>query len=128
MIKKFLNQDIVRFLMGGVFMKALSFPLNYLFAGMFKFNPSVVYGLVLVFDLLLGYFVNRHYVFSQTQTKRGKTAMAQFLFAGIGFRLLDWGVYLGLLENFKLHLVAAQCISTGLILSIKFIIYRVIFK
>jgi hypothetical protein len=85
--------------MGGVFMKALSFPLNYLFAGVFKFNPSVVYGLVLVFDLLLGYFVNRHFVFKQTQTKQGKTAIVQFLLAGIGFRVLDWIIYLGLLST-----------------------------
>jgi putative flippase GtrA len=127
-IKKFLNHDIMRFLMGGVFMKSLSFLFNYVFAGVFKFDTSTVYGLVLVFDLLLGYFVNRHFVFNQTQTKRGKTAMVQFLLAGIGFRLMDWGIYLGLLEYFKIHLLLAQSLSTGFILSLKFIIYRVIFN
>jgi putative flippase GtrA len=109
-------------------MKSLSFLLNYTFAGIFKFETSTVYGLVLGFDLLLGYFVNRHFVFKQTQTKQGKTAMLQFLLAGIGFRLLDWGLYLGLLEHFKLHLLMAQIVSTGLILTIKFVIYRIIFK
>lgn len=114
--------------MGGVFMKSLSFVFNFIFADFLKFDPSTVYGLVLVFDFLLGYFVNRYYVFNQSRTKSGQRVLIQFILAGVAFRGLDWAIYVNLLSHFKVYILLAQLISTGVVLGSKFFIYRVIFR
>ena len=128
MVKKLLKLEPVKFLNGGVAMKAVAFGINYLLADFFGYDPSLVYILVLIIDFFMGYFINRFYVFKSDSEKSHKQVFSKFVIAGVGFRVLNWLIYVGLIKKLEIYILIAQAFATVVVLAMKFFVYKKIFK
>lgn len=126
-LKKFIFSEPIKFLKGGVGMKAVSFLLNYLLADLLQLNVELTYVFVLVVDLIMGYFVNRYFVF-KTEDKGHKEVIKNFLIAGVTFRALNWGIYVLILRQIEMYILIAQFIATAVVLVLKFFVYKRIFR
>lgn len=127
-INKILISQPVKFLNGGVILKIFSFSLNYLLADVFAYHKEISYAFVLLFDLLLGFIINRYFVFSQTQERKNSEAFSMFIIAGLGFRLLNWAIYAIILHFYELYILIAQTIATAIVLILKYFVYKRIFN
>lgn len=125
--RKFISSLFGRFLFTGLIIRAIDFALNFLLAEVFELAIRPVYFLVMVVDFSLGYLNSRYVVF-KTKNKSHKDTLTKFLIAGIGFRLLDWLIYVYIVERFNLYISIAQLVSMVFIVIIKFIVLKRIFK
>lgn len=127
-MQKLLKLEPVKFLNGGIVMKIVAFGLNYFLADYLAYDPSLVYVLVLVVDFFIGYFINRFYVFKSDTDKSHKQIFTQFMIAGLGFRALNWLIYVGIIKNIDVYILVAQAIATMIVVAMKFFVYKKIFK
>lgn len=127
MVKKIFQLQSVKFLNGGIAMKAVAFGLNYLLADLLGYDPAITYVAVLLVDFLLGYFVNRIYVFETDENKSHKKTFALFLTAGLTFRGINWLLYYGMITYLGLYILTAQLIATLAVLVVKYFVYKKIF-
>lgn len=128
MVKKLLKLEPVKFLNGGVAMKVVAFGLNYLLADYLGYNPEKIYILVLLVDFIMGYFINRFYVFEADKNKSHKQTFTLFVIAGLSFRGLNWLIYVSILKSLEMYILIAQLIATLIVLALKFFVYKKIFK
>lgn len=119
--------QIIRYLNGGVLMKAIAFFINFILNEYFKLNKYIAYIFVLIIDFIIGYFINRKYVF-RSQSNDLKKQFTLFIIAGGLYRLLDWSIYTLLNYYTEIHYIIAQIISTGIVLIFKYLSYKRIFK
>jgi putative flippase GtrA len=124
----FLKLQPVKFLQGGVFMKAFAFFLNYILVSFIHLEVKTAYGIVLVCDFFLGFFVNRFFVFKKDELSSHKRTLLLFIVTGLIFRVCDGLVYLFLVEKLSFHIVLAQFSSVVFVLSTKYFIYKKVFK
>lgn len=108
-------------------MKAVSFALNYIFADLLALNIGFVYAATLLIDFAMGYFINRYYVFETGDKKSHSQVLTRFVIAGLTFRGINWGIYMLLVKHLGLYILIAQAIATGLVLIMKYFVYRIIF-
>lgn len=128
MVKDLINLQPIKFLNGGVVMKAVAFALNYLLADYFQLDPSRVYIFVLLVDFLFGYFINRFYVFEVTKDQSHKKTFFNFVIAGLSFRGLNWLIYVGILKFIDVYILIAQLIATVFVLVLKYFVYKKVFS
>ena len=122
--KKALENKIMRFLLGGIGMKAISFGLNYVLVVLLTLPPSPSYIFILCLDFILGYIVNRHFVFQANKSLSYKKTLIQFLITGASFRLMNWLIYMAFLTYMDMYLLLAQLIATAIVLVFKYFIYN----
>lgn len=126
-LKAVLLSQPVKFLKGGVVLKVFSFALNFLLVDIYKVELGLAYFTVLVFDLVLGYLINKYFVFSQS-TKGHNETFKKFILAGIGFRGLNWLIYAILVKFYEKYYLAVQLLATVSVLVMKYFVYKKIFK
>jgi len=106
-------------------MKSISFLLNYILADIFQFNPVNSYVSILLIDFILGYFINRYFVFETDPNKKHSKIILQFVVAGGTFRVLNWLIYIALIDH--MYILTAQLIATVSVLILKYFVYKIIF-
>ena len=117
----------LKFLLGGVVLKGFSFGANFILVDFLNIQYDFSYFLALVLDLLVGYLINRYFVFSESnQGFKGKV-LFKFFTAGILFRGLNWCLYVFLLKQIELYYLLVQAIATGIVLVFKYVVYKRIF-
>lgn len=126
-LKAVLLSQPVKFLKGGVVLKVFSFALNFLLVDIYKVELGLAYFTVLVFDLVLGYLINKYFVFLQS-TKGHNETFKKFILAGIGFRGLNWLIYAILVKFYEKYYLAVQLLATVSVLVMKYFVYKKIFK
>lgn len=124
----FLKLQPVKFLQGGVVMKAIAFALNYLLVTVCSLEVKVAYAIVLVSDFALGFFVNRYFVFKKDHSQSHHRALILFIITGLFFRLCDGATYLFLVEKLHFNIILAQFLSVVIVLGAKYFIYKKVFK
>ena len=127
-IKRLLAWEPIKFLNGGVLLKIFSFTLNYILADLLSLNKEMMYIFVLLCDFLVGFLVNRFFVFNNQSTKSHKETFSKFLIAGLGFRAINWLIYVYILKSFELYILMAQAIATTIVLFMKYFVYKKIFN
>ena len=127
--KSILLSQPVKFLKGGVALKVVSFGLNYILADYLGLNKELTYIFVLIADFLLGFAINRYFIFKKTEdSQTNSQVFKKFVIAGLGFRGLNWLIYIGMLKFFELYILIAQLIATIIVLLLKYSVYKKIFK
>ena len=126
-LKAVLLSQPVKFLKGGVVLKIFSFALNYILVDFVDIKHGFAYFIVLAFDLLLGYIINKYFVFSGSD-KGHRDTFTKFMIAGVGFRGLNWLIYAILVRSFEKYYLAVQLFATVVVLVLKYFVYKKIFK
>ncbi len=128
-IKSILFSQPVKFLKGGAVLKVFSFGLNYILADYLGLNKEFAYVFVLIADFLLGFLINRYFIFKKTEkSEKDLKVFRNFIIAGLGFRGLNWVIYICILKYFELYILVAQLIATLIVLVLKYSVYKKIFK
>lgn len=127
-MKKILASKPVKFLNGGVILKVFSFSLNYLLADLMQLHVEMTYAFVLICDFLLGFVINRYFVFNDSKNRSNKQTFALFAVAGLGFRFINWVLYSLIVNYLGIYILTAQLIATLIVLCMKYFVYKVIFK
>lgn len=127
-MRKILSSEPIKFFNGGVILKIFSFGLNFILADLLALDLELTYIFVLFCDLILGFFINRYFVFNKTKTRKNSQTLTMFFIAGLGFRAMNYFIYIAILNYFKLYLLIAQLIATLIVLVLKFFVYRKIFN
>jgi putative flippase GtrA len=127
-LKRILFSKPVKFLKGGVLLKCFSFLLNYILVDLLNFPVNTTYIFVLVSDFFVGFLINRYFVFNDTKKKDSSHVFMKFLIAGIGFRALNWLLYVAIIDKTGMYILYSQFIATVLVLVLKFSVYKKIFK
>ena len=126
-LKSLLRSKPAKFLKGGIALKVFSFGLNYILVSLVSIQINIAYFVVLLADFLVGYFINRFFVFSETSDSHKKT-FSKFLVAGLSFRALNYFLYSWLITKGENMYLAMQFITTIIILVMKLYVYKKIFK
>jgi len=116
-----------KFILTGLIIRGIGFLLNFIFVELLKYQIRPVYFFVMFVDFWLGYFNSRYVVF-KTKDKSHKKTLTQFLIAGISFRVLDWFIYIAIVERINFNILLSQFISMVVITLLKFIVLKKIFK
>ncbi len=128
-IKSILFSQPARFIKGGAALKVVSFGLNYILADYLSLNKELTYIFVLIADFLLGFAINRYFIFKKTEdSQKDSQVFKKFVIAGLSFRGLNWLIYIGILKFFELYILIAQLIATIIVLVLKYSVYKKIFK
>ncbi len=127
-MRKILSSEPMKFLNGGVILKIFSFGLNFILADLLALDLEFTYIFVLFCDLILGFVINRYFVFNKTKTRKNSQTLTMFFIAGLSFRAMNYFIYIAILNYFKLYLLIAQLIATLIVLVLKFFVYRKIFN
>ncbi len=127
MIAPLLRSKPFRFLAVGGLMTLSGLALNGLLIEIFHLSHPVSYGIVMLFLIVLGFVLNRLFVF-ENQGAPLPTVFLQYLSAIILFRLADWGLY-----NVQVHWLSvsyplAQIINNAVIVLFKYFLYQGIFE
>ncbi len=110
-------------------MQIVAFSLNFLLSGLLGLPHRIIYALVMINDFILGYIINRYFVFKKNNpTKSGRRLFIQFVIAGASFRVINWGLYVGIIEKTGAYILLAQLVATGIVLVFKYLIYNKIFR
>lgn len=127
-LKKIIFSEPIKFLKGGVLLKVFSFGLNYILADFLNLNIEITYFFVLVCDFLLGFLINRYFVFTKKQEDSNKKVFGKFIIAGVSFRVLNWLIYVLIIDLYEIYILYAQLFATVFVLFLKFSVYKKIFK
>lgn len=111
---------LIKFLAAGLPSFVIAVPLNWLFVGTLHMPKPVAYGIVLVFQVSLNFFMCRWFVFEKKSATSLWRDFATF-FAGIAlFRAADWGVYT-LLTHLGFWYLGVQLFNVFLFSILKFL-------
>lgn len=118
---------IVRFGLFGVLINAAAFGINYLLAGCWGLYKPLAYALVLAINALVGYGINRVWVFSTTRRFMG-LSLVWYVAAFLGLRLADWAVFTFQVQYLEVYYLLAQAINLPIFFLAKFFSYRLILE
>lgn len=126
---------VIRFLLSGVFMRIATFVVNWILIEDLLMDKKESYVIVLILDFVLGFFINKYYVYRSKF--EDKLLFIKFLITGATLRILSYYIYsitLFLFKNIELmgfvitDYFIAQTASVLLIIVFKFFIYEYIFE
>jgi putative flippase GtrA len=119
---------VLRFGVAGVAMIVWAFALNILLNEKTTLQPTVSYVFVVVSQLIIGFVLNRLWVFRTKKPGSAKSQLTQYVFVNSGLKVADWSAYSAMVTLLGLHYLIAQLISTGFISIVKFFIFDRIFS
>ena len=123
-----MNKKSQRLLLAGLPAFIVAFGLNYLLVKQFGMAKSLAYALVLVVQIVINFFVCRHWVFPVRPEDDSRHSFLIF-FNGIAlFRLADWGVYSLLTHYGRFPILAAQLFNVALFAFLKYEFARQVFE
>lgn len=117
---------LILFGLAGLPAFVVALALNYFLVRRAMVPVAVAYALVLLVQTVTNYFTVRLIVF-RGGTRRGRERVGEFaLFSAgvIGFRILDWALYVAIVALTPLHFLAAQVLNIAVFLVPKFLYSR----
>lgn len=88
-----LTNKLVRFLLAGGPMFAVAMPINWLLVSRFQVNKPLAYGVVLLCQSTVNFFVCRWFVFQEVKPRSAWSRFLKFISGIFAFRVADWAVY-----------------------------------
>lgn len=116
-------QQIKRFLISGVLIRLSTFILNFVLVKFFLFDIKIVYFFIQLLELIIGYTLNRKYVFTNNTDNK----VVHYLVASVVIRSCDWAIYVLLVEMLHLHISLSQAVAMITMLVFKFTLFKQIF-
>lgn len=105
----------------------LAVPLNYVLVDLASWPKPLAYALVLVVQVSMNYVMCRLFVFEKTSTERVLVQYLKFMGGILGFRILDWGVFVLAVNCFGLYYLAVQLANVFIFSVGKFLFARRLF-
>jgi len=102
------------FLAAGLPGLAVGILINYVFFRLIGLPLAVSYAVALLVQVALNFVILRSSLFRVPNPRALPSAALAFSVGILGFRLLDWALYLLLVSFFHLNFVAAQIVLAGL--------------
>lgn len=96
------------FLAAGLPAFFIAIPLNFALVQYLEISKPLAYGIVLVFQVTMNFFMCRWLVFKPGDHKSMKRQFAEFMAAILGFRIADWVLYTVLVEYFAFYYLGVQ--------------------
>lgn len=127
MIKKVMDHPMFhggfklsKFLVAGLPAILIAIPLNYFLVTHLNWEKSIAYGLVIIGQITLNFFMCRWFVF-ENRSDRSVFNQFKYFFSGIlFFRCLDWGLYTVLVTFFGFYYLAIQLLNVALFAYLKY--------
>ena len=110
----------IKFLLAGLPSASLAIPLNILLVEVGKVNKPFSYAIVIFFQILINFCFIKKYVFKNKKEKFAILSFLKFFFGILIFRILDWFIYIQLLNLFPNIYVIIQLVNIGIFSMIKF--------
>ncbi len=118
----------IKFLAVGLPAFLLAVPLNYLLVEFAGFDKRLAYALVLCFQVSLNFVMCKLFVF-ENKVRRSLAAQFAGFFGGIiGFRVLDWLLYVFLVEVVGVYYLLVQIMNVLIFSVAKFLFARILFE
>jgi putative flippase GtrA len=108
------------FLAAGAPSFALAVPLNWLLVSHLHWNKAGAYGLVLVVQVTLNFFMCRWFVFKNRKQTPLWTQLVRFLSGIMLFRAADWALYTVLVSVLGFYFLAVQVANIVIFAVLKF--------
>jgi putative flippase GtrA len=124
---KVLKFTFVKFAGLGLFVFVWGILFNILQVELFQIDKQKAYALVVVTQILLGFFLNRYLVFNGRH-KKVIGVLLGYLAVLTLFRAADWLLYFVAIQWLSLPYVLAQIINNIIIFLAKYVSYRPIFE
>ena len=106
----------------------LAIPLNYFLVTYWGWNEPSAYALVLVAQVSLNFVMCRLFVFEKGSTENIFVQFLKFMAGILGFRILDWVVYVAAVEYLGFHYLLVQVANVFLFSVGKFLFAKRIFE
>ena len=113
--------SIAKFLFAGLPAFLLAVPLNWLLVEIVRLPHSVAYAVVLVLQVSFNYVMCRAFVFRVPGRRASLGEYGRFVPGILGFRVLDWGVYLLLVKGLGVYYLTAQVFNVVVFVAAKFL-------
>ena len=113
--------SLFKFLAAGLPSFLLALPINYLLVDHLGVPKRLAYLLVLIFQVSLNYFMCRFFVFKTPGEKSSLAEYARFMGGILLFRILDWCVYVVLVDTIHVYYLLAQILNVVLFSVAKFL-------
>ena len=115
---------LLKFLAAGGPAFLVGVPLNYLLVEKMATPKPLAYCLVLIFQVSCNYFMCKLFVFRDTSGKGLRFCWKEygaFVSGIIGFRIMDWLVYLLWIEVIGMYYIFAQIVNVVIFAVVKFL-------
>lgn len=112
--------QLIRFLLAGAPAFALAVPLNYALVEWGGWSKPIAYAVVLFAQVSFNYWMCRWFVFPGAIKSRWHRDFPLFVAGILGIRMIDWSVYLLLIQRFEVYYLLAQIINVATFALLKF--------
>jgi putative flippase GtrA len=119
---------LIQFGLAGLPAYAVAVPVNYALVKWLGVSKPAAYGLVLVMQVVINFFVCRRFVFKPDHAISLWKSFVIFLNGILIFRLLDWGLYWFLAVRLELPFIGVQLFNVLLFGLAKFEFSRRLFE
>ena len=123
----FLKNDKCRYLCAGGFMVGYGFGLNIFLVEICHFYTAISYGIVLISQLCIGFFLNRYWVFSKGKLGLNKL-FSRYVGLSLVFRCIDWAIFVLQVDFFSIYYIIAQLINYSIFVPLKYYVWRFLFR
>lgn len=110
----------VKFALLGLPMVAVAVPLNYFLVEICGLAPWLAYPLVLAVQVTVNFFICSAWIFERNKTVSLYHQYLAFVSGILLFRLLDWGLYVFMVEVLGWYFLIAQLLNAVLFAVLKF--------
>jgi putative flippase GtrA len=123
-------QEFLRFTYLGFFLRVVTFIANYSFVDLLHWNKDLSFGLVMLIDFIITFYISFYYVFKPRGYGQDslKSFLIKSLVSGIILRAFNWWIYSWLLEMTPIHYLWIQFWTTTVVFFMKFLVFSLIFK
>lgn len=115
-----LGSRVILFLVAGLPAIALAIPLNYSLVTLLQMPAPAAYAVVLVIQVTLNFFCCRWFVFKSPPGTSLWKQYGKFTGGILAFRILDWGVYVFLVQVMGWYFLLVQLLNVFVFALLKF--------
>jgi len=117
-------EKLLRFLLAGLPSFLFALPLNYLLVEYAQLNKAIAYGIVLLCQVVVNFFVCYWFVFERTSDRPLFQQFWQFVLGIMAFRCGDWAVYSLATRYLPIHYLIIQVTNVVIFSLLKFAFAR----
>lgn len=116
------------FLIAGLPSFILAIFLNLYLVEVVQIDSIISYGIILIIQVIINFFINLKFVFNDNNSKSQLTKFVYFLILILIIRSMDWFFFVLLVKYFEIWYLSAQIISVLIFGLAKFYISKKIFE
>jgi len=117
----------IRFLASGGVLTVYAFALNWLLIEGLGFDEGWGFAWVLASQMVLGFLLNRYYIYDRGNASVTSTAAA-YVASNLLLRAGSWAVFMLLVKIWEVHWFPSQILCTAIFVIIKYFLYQRIFE